>query len=484
MVKSAWPPRCQVMVSLVLLTLFAPALKAQVGTEVSFPSADGLEVSAYLSIAASDTAGEPPLILLFHMAGASASGEYAETVERLNSEGYSTLAVDLRSGGDRLGGNNKTAARVVGADFSYCDSYPDMVAALNWAVSNSKSEKIFAVGSSFSAALVIKLAAEHGNQLKGALAFSPASGEPMEGCRPEQFLGSLTIPLMAFRPDREMAIESVQDQARIFHENSIRYLEIENGRHGSLMLRSSVTESDMEHAWSPVLSFLNDLATAETATVAISVDGWKLEGDLVWFDTDRAQPAVLLLHGASRNRTIYESLADELASRGLASLRIDMRAHGESINLGKFQQPWADHRPLLRGTEQDVIAALAFLKEHALIDANRIGVSSASYSGEFASRAAKAGEFADAYASISPGSLSEESIQAIDNSRKPWLFVRAEVEQSFFDDIFASIEANSSAEIIVLPGDGHADRLLTKHPSLVRRLGQWFENKLALAAEN
>lgn len=250
--------RCGVVVGLAL-TFFAPIVKAQVGTEVSFPSTDGLEVSAYWSTPQTEATDEPPVVLLFHMAGASAMGEYAETVERLNGEGYATLAVDLRSGGDRLGGGNKTAERVGDAELSFCDSYPDMVAALNWVAANSKNQKTFAVGSSYSAALVVRLAAEHNDSLTGALAFSPASGAPMEGCRPEQFLDSLTTPLVAFRPDREMAIESVQSQAEVFRAKGIRYLEIENGRHGSLMLRSSVTGTDMEHAWEPVLSFLHSL---------------------------------------------------------------------------------------------------------------------------------------------------------------------------------------------------------------------------------
>lgn len=223
--------------------------------EISFQSTDGTEVFGYWRSSQHPPSNGNFTAILFHMAGASARGEYQETVDRLNAEGYNTLAVDLRSGGERLGDINKTAAQFEGQDVSYCDAYPDLVAALEWATTQ-KPGKIFAVGSSFSAALVIKLASEHPDKLMGAVAFSPASGEPMQGCRSEEVLNQLTIPVMVLRPEREMAIPSVQSQQKLFAERSIPYLEIANGRHGSLMLRSSVTGFNMEHAWTPFLSFL------------------------------------------------------------------------------------------------------------------------------------------------------------------------------------------------------------------------------------
>ena len=78
----------------------------------------------------------------------------------------------------------------------------------------------------------------------------------MAGCRPEVVLSQIDIPLLAFRPDREMEVDSVKAQAKVFAEFEIPYVEIENGRHGSLMLREIVTGTSMEHAWQPFLAFL------------------------------------------------------------------------------------------------------------------------------------------------------------------------------------------------------------------------------------
>lgn len=466
--------------ALAVLALSATlSVRADIGDEVEFSGHDGLTIYAYWSEAAQTEAGaKMPTVLLFHMAGASARGEYEETVPTLNVAGYHTLAVDLRSGGDRLGAPNKTAARLADTSIGYCDVYPDLEAALNWATQQPAVGPIVAVGSSFSAGLVVQLAANRGDMLAGAVAFSPASGEPMAACRPENYLAQVEIPLIAFRPDREMAIESVQAQAKAFAEQSVQYIEIAGGRHGSLMLRESQTGREMAHAWRPLLAFMEGAAKTKGEVVKIAVDGWELKGELIVPDRSERVPAVLLLHGAAKTRARHAGLARELAARGIASLRLDLRAHGESTNKGTFRQPWADHRYLLDGTERDIVAALELLVADPRIDRDRIGTVSASYSGEFAAKALTVSAAGKAHVSLAPGSFSDESILAIDPSGEPWFFVRAEEEFDFFDDIFGFIAENSGAETLTLPGDAHADALLEAHPSLVRMLGSWFVSKL------
>ncbi len=467
----------------VMLPLSAQETSA-VGSEITIAAPDGVVISAYWQPAGSENfesdndKANASTVMLFHMAGSSATGEYAEIAPILNGEGYNTLAVDLRSGGGRLGAPNKTASRLGDDQIGYCQAYPDMVAALDWVKTNAGQGPIIALGSSYSAGLVIKLGSENQQDIAGVLAFSPASGKPMADCRPEPFLEKMRIPFIAFRPDREMAIESVTAQAATFRALGVPYHEIENGRHGSLMLRESQTGTNMDHAWGPVLEFLAGVASAEETSVTLPVDGWQIKGDFVAPPSSASLPAVLLLHGASRSRGIYDGLAQQLASHGIASLSLDMRAHGDSLTKGKFQPPYADHRSLLAGTEADIVAATAFLARHPKVDPNRIAVVSASYSGEFMAVAAKQSGYVNAYISLSPGSISDQSIEAVDPSGVPWLFVRAEEERPFFDDIFEAIEEKSGAEIRVLPGKGHADRLLAQHPRLAAQLAIWLDDAL------
>ena len=75
---------------------------------------------------------------------------------------------------------------------------------------------------------------------------------------------------------------------------------------------------------------------ATEVRVVVPNDGWELVGDLRLPASQQAAPAVLMLNKAADDRTVYEALAVHLANKGVASLRLDLRGHGESINLGRF----------------------------------------------------------------------------------------------------------------------------------------------------
>lgn len=451
------------------------------GEDVNIIASDGIEISAYWQSVESAKA----TITLFHMGGGSAHGEYPNIAPKLNSYGFNTLAVDLRSGGDRLGAPNKTAARL-GEDVSYCDAYPDLVGSLNWVTANTTDVPVIAWGSSFSAALTIQLAAKQGNEIAGALAFSPASGGPMEDCKPDLFIGDVSIPMMMLRPDNEMEVPSVIAQAKAFRNLGYPYLEVAGGRHGSLMLDETRTEKDMHGAWGRVLSFLNYLAIHKieaypSQALDIQSEGWELKADFVSpnIRKDEIAPAVLLLSQANGLRHDYALLAQSLADRGVASLRVDLRAHGDSTNLGRFEPPFSEHLQLLEGTERDIVAALNTLKMQIVVDKQRIAVLGASYSGEYMALAGREVGYEHAYVALAPGSFSDESISQIDASGADWLFVRAEQEFDFFDEIFDEIRNQSKKAVIrVVPGSGHATNLLSLKRDLLNEIAEWLAEVL------
>ncbi|HKI83279.1 MAG TPA: alpha/beta fold hydrolase, partial [Candidatus Krumholzibacteria bacterium] len=163
-----------------------PSRVDRAGQELRFTAADGVTVYAEVHWLQDDHQG--PLILLFHQAGASERGEYGPIIPRLLERGFSVLAVDQRSGGDRFGGTNRTVQNLSEQrEYSYCDAYPDLEAALAWAIEHDEHGPIIAWGSSYSAGLVFRLAAEHPEELSGVLAFSPASGPAMGDCSPEHY---------------------------------------------------------------------------------------------------------------------------------------------------------------------------------------------------------------------------------------------------------------------------------------------------------
>ena len=224
-------------------------------TEINYYTSDSVQIFGDLYI--KDRSAKT--IVLFHQAGANARGEYEPIIPELSNLGLNILAVDQRTGGQIFGSCNRTMAQIPLNRYGYCDAYPEMEGALSYLGTNGFTEGKIVWGSSYSAALVIKLAAEHSDEVAGVLAFSPASGEPMEGCRPEQYFATLKVPLLVLRPENEMEYESVKlqfDSAK--HTGHQTYVAV-GGKHGSSMLVESRTGSSTEKTWKIVSEFLKSL---------------------------------------------------------------------------------------------------------------------------------------------------------------------------------------------------------------------------------
>jgi len=215
---------------------------------------------------------------------------------------------------------------------------------------------------------------------------------------------------------------------------------------------------------------------SDSKRVEIQSDGWKIAGDLVVPEAKTPVPAVLMLNGAARDRTDYRGMAGHLERLKIASLRIDLRAHGESVNLGRFVP--GETNALLENSDHDVAAAIRFLKADKRIDAARIGVVGASYSGEMMMIAGKKAGYAAAYVGLSPGSLSDESIAAIDQHQLPWLLVVARHERHLKEVAQALRDQSRTAEFLELSGTEHATRLLGAHPDLAERVAVWLRSRL------
>ena len=225
-----------------------------VAKEVSFKSTDG--VVLYADIYESSKGKSAPLIMLFHQGGGDARGEYKPLIPRLQKENYNVIAVDLRTGGNRFGSENRTVAKLNGKRYSYCDAYSDLEATLDYAKREGFTGKKIAWGSSFSAALVFQLATKRKDELSGILGFSPASGGPMIACKPALYLESLQIPAIALRPKSEMQRESSQKQFELFKKHNLQTYISEKGVHGSSMLNKDRVKADVGETWNVVLEFI------------------------------------------------------------------------------------------------------------------------------------------------------------------------------------------------------------------------------------
>lgn len=220
----------------------------------------------------------------------------------------------------------------------------------------------------------------------------------------------------------------------------------------------------------------DDRAAAESS-VTIRSGQWRLRGNFLTVAAAGRHPAALLLNKANGDRTAYQYLATQLARRGISSLRIDLRAHGESTNLGRFMPNAPDAGTILQGTSDDVTAALRFLRSSPIIDSQRVAVVGASYSAEAMAEAARATRhYAKAYVALSPGDFSETSADAIDGSGARWLVIRSARERS--PAVKAAVDMvaarSTSVQLWMLDAASHATDVLAELPGLPARLADWI----------
>lgn len=236
--------------------LVLTAFPSQAAEPITLETSDGITVYGDLYRANRDTSA--PVILLFHQGGGDARGEYGPIVQRLVTAGYHALAVDQRKGGDRFGETNRTVKGLSDTEYGYCDAYPDLEAALVKVRELGFNGSIVAWGSSYSAALVFRLAAENPDDIAAVLAFSPASGGPLADCAPGLYSADLEMPVLALRPMSEMDVPSVPPQLERFRNDGHAVYVADPGVHGSSMLVPERVGADTEETWSVVMAFLEE----------------------------------------------------------------------------------------------------------------------------------------------------------------------------------------------------------------------------------
>lgn len=223
--------------------------------------------------------------------------------------------------------------------------------------------------------------------------------------------------------------------------------------------------------------------THRETRVVIERDGWQLVGDLLLPASEEPLPGVLMLNKAAGDRTVYQELAQHLAGRRIASLRLDLPGHGESINLGRFIPGEQPRSPMIWDSEVHVSAAHQYLRSHPRIAGERIGIVGASYSGEEMAEAGREFGYAQAYVALSPGSFSDESIRDIDSSGIPWLFITSKSER-FLREITETLQDESqTVELLIVPGVRHASDILEAHPGMSERIAIWLAHRLANAPD-
>ncbi len=254
------------IVMTVMLCMAGPA-RAQ--ATLSTTTEDGVTIygAAYFA----DLDASAPLILAFHQGGANGRGEYGPLAPWLNELGFRVIAWDQRAGGEAFGQTNRTSAFLPpDTPNRFCDAAADLQAALDFVIERNLADRVVVWGSSYSGALVFRLAAENPETVRAVIAFSPAAGEPLADCRARDWIDQLEVPALAVRPASEMARDSSIEQRDIFWAAGVRIRVIENGVHGSSMLVDERTGADMSADRNGIAAWLRSVAGLAAPTASTS----------------------------------------------------------------------------------------------------------------------------------------------------------------------------------------------------------------------
>jgi dienelactone hydrolase len=239
-----------------LATIFLAPQTARAQQPVQLKAADGVDIfGAYYPAPGSSR----PMILLFHQA-ASNHFEYATIAPKLVAAGFSCLAIDQRWGGVMWGHRNETVHKLGHSENSsgnVSSLEADLEAALAWARQKDPRHKVILWGSSYSASLVLVVAAQHPDEVAGVLAFSP--GEYF-GSSPMLVRDAATKVHVPVFVTSENDADALTDATRVFDavasSDKVHY-KARYSVHGSSTLRMDRNPKGAAANWQAAMKFLD-----------------------------------------------------------------------------------------------------------------------------------------------------------------------------------------------------------------------------------
>lgn len=218
--------------------------------KIIFPSSDALLITSDLYFVNDSL----PYMVLCHQAGYSRA-EYAETAKKFCMLGYNCLAIDQRSGNEVNGVKNETATLALQKKkpTAYLDAEKDIIAAIDYAYTKS-GKKVFLVGSSYSASLVLKIAATN-KKVRAVMAFSPGEyfGTKL---KLKDAIKNITVPVFV-TSSKEEANDVSTLISDIKPKIKNQFVPTSKGKHGSSCLWKS--NPGYHEYWFAIMVFIKQM---------------------------------------------------------------------------------------------------------------------------------------------------------------------------------------------------------------------------------
>ncbi len=239
---------------------FTPVKVEAPTSTITFPSADGVPITADLYMAYPETA---PLILLCHRANWS-RGEYREIAPILTEMGFNAIAIDQRSGRatNNVDNATKAAAEAAGKPTAFVDAVQDIQAAVDYVKANYAKGTFILWGSSYSSSLTLSIVKNNPGKIDAALVFSPGEyftdqGKPADWIAEEA--KGITIPIFFTSNDNEVA-QTLPIYNNVPSANKTYYQPSSASKHGAEALYATSPLSYW--IWQAVTAFLTPFTAA------------------------------------------------------------------------------------------------------------------------------------------------------------------------------------------------------------------------------
>lgn len=212
-----------------------------------------------------------------------------------------------------------------------------------------------------------------------------------------------------------------------------------------------------------------------------TVDGVKIVGD--WVTAPTTLGAVILVHSMQTTRSSWAAVQAALAKRGLASVAIDLRGHGDSIvgpegagiDAKTFKSD-AEHQSSL----YDVIGAYEWLRDRGIAP-SQMAVVGASIGANLAVEFLLEHPLVAAGALLSPGADYHGTNVVADApsvlpDQSMWIAASEIDDQESFEasqKVYEEVTSDRKT-FVPLKNAGHGTEMFNSHPELIETLADWL----------
>jgi dienelactone hydrolase len=229
-----------------------------------------------------------------------------------------------------------------------------------------------------------------------------------------------------------------------------------------------------------VVSRLSELGEV-SEVVFQTQDGYTLHADLILpagSSPERKAPGAILLHSALGDRSIFQSLGRALAKAGIATLSIDWRGRGQSIEKGYyFDLPKAEREKV----PLDVRAAADFLAAQKAVDGSRIGIVGLVLSAKYGMIAAASDARVKTFVVMTGFIPGDAEKQSIANLKVPVLYLLSEgrprVTKAMMDHY--ALTKSYGSQVFSYEGGAHGFHLLEMDKRWEPMIVGWLADHLS-----